>query len=105
MKPSFAEQISQCVEKVPIVKHVARKKFIGLFTIGLIKSRNVQFCEIAQHLNDKVKLPSNEVRIQDFVREVELDYYFVAALLVSLLPAKGKLRLGIDRTEWDAPAR
>jgi hypothetical protein len=101
MKPGFAEQISQCVEKIPIVKNVARKKFVGLFTIGLIKSRNVQFCEVAQHLNDKAKLTSNEVRIQDFFREVELDYYFVAALLVGLLPAKGKLRLCIDRTEWD----
>jgi len=101
MKPGFAEQISQCIEKVPIVKNVARKKFLGLFTIGLIKSRNVQFCEVAQHLNDKAKLTSNEVRIQDFFREVDLDYYFVAALLASLLPARGKLRLCIDRTEWD----
>ncbi len=93
MKPGFAEQISQCVEKVPIVKNVARKKFVGMFTIGLIKSRNVQFCGIAHHLNDRAKLTSNEVRIQDFFREVDLDYSFVAALLASLLPAKGKLRV------------
>ncbi|MDJ1470309.1 transposase [Xanthocytophaga flava] len=47
------------------------------------------------------KQSSNEVRIQDFFREVEIDYFFVAVLLVSLLPTKGKLRLCIDRTEWD----
>lgn len=101
MKQSLVEQVSKVLAKVPIVKNLARRKFICLFVLGLIKSRNVQFCEIAQHLNDEAKLSSNEVRIQDFFREVDIDYFFVAALLISLLPAKGKLRLCIDRTEWD----
>jgi hypothetical protein len=101
MKQSLVEQISKVLSEIPIVQNLARKKFICQFVIGLIKSRNVQFGEVAQHLNDKAKLSSNEVRIQDFFREVEIDYFFVAALLVSLLPRKGKLRLCIDRTEWD----
>jgi hypothetical protein len=101
MKQSLVEQVSKVLAKVPIVKNLARRKFICLFVLGLIKSRNVQFCEVAQHLNDEAKLSSNEVRIQDFFREVDIDYFFVTALLVSLLPAKGKLRLCIDRTEWD----
>ena len=37
----------------------------------------------------------------DFFREVEIDYHCVAALLLSLLPKGKKLRLCIDRTEWD----
>jgi hypothetical protein len=101
MKQSLVEQISKVLSEIPIVENLARKKFICQFVLGLIKSRNVQFAEVAQHLNDKAKLSSNEVRIQDFFREVELDYFFVAALLLSLLPSKGKLRLCIDRTEWD----
>jgi hypothetical protein len=101
MKQSLVEQVSKVLAKVPIVENLARRKFICLFVLGLIKSRNVQFCEVAVHLNDEAKLSSNEVRIQDFFREVNLDYFFVSALLVSLLPAKGKLRLCIDRTEWD----
>jgi hypothetical protein len=101
MKQSLVEQISKVLTEIPMVQNLARKKFICQFVIGLIKSRNVQFAEVAQHLNDKAKLSSNEVRIQDFFREVEIDYFFVAALLVSLLPSKGKLRLCIDRTEWD----
>lgn len=101
MKQGFVEQISNSLVKVPIVENLARQKFIHLFILGLIKSKNVQFSEIAQHLNAKAKLSSNEVRIQDFFREVELDYFYVAMLLVSLLPKKGKLRLCIDRTEWD----
>ena len=52
-------------------------------------------------MNEKVKLASNENRIQDFFRETELDYFFVATLLISLLPKDKKLRLCIDRTEWD----
>lgn len=101
MKQSLVEQVSKVLAKLPIVQNLARRKFICLFVLGLIKSRNVQFCEIAHHLNQEAKLTSNEVRIQDFFREVDIDYFFVAALLVSLLPAKGKVRLCIDRTEWD----
>jgi transposase len=46
-------------------------------------------------------MSSNEVRIQDFFREVDIDYFYVALLLLQFLPAKKKLRLCIDRTEWD----
>jgi hypothetical protein len=101
MKQRLVEQVSKVLAKVPIVENLARRKFICLFILGLIKSRNVQFCEVAVHLNEEAKLTSNEVRIQDFFRQVDIDYFFVAALLVSLLPARGKLRLCIDRTEWD----
>lgn len=101
MKPSLIDEITRLLGKVPIVKNLARRKFIYQFVLGLIKSRNVQFCEVAQHLNDEAKLSSNEVRIQDFFREVQLDYLSVATLLISLLPAKHKVRLCIDRTEWD----
>lgn len=101
MKQSLIDEITTVLQNVPIVANLARKKFIAQFTIGLIKSRNVQFCEVAHHLNEKVKLASNENRIQDFFRETELDYFFVATLLISLLPKDKKLRLCIDRTEWD----
>jgi hypothetical protein len=101
MNQKLTDEITSVLSKVPIVENLSRKKFISLFILGLIKSRNVQFCEVAVHLNDQAKLTSNEVRIQDFFRQVELDYFYVALLLVSLLAAKEKLRLCIDRTEWD----
>jgi hypothetical protein len=101
MNQRLESEITSVLSKVPIVKNLARKKFVGLFVLGLIKSRNVQFCEVAQHLKDGPKLSSNEVRIQDFFREVDLDYFCVALLLLQLLPPKKKLRLCIDRTEWD----
>ncbi len=101
MKQSLIDEITNVLQKVPIVENLARKKFVSQYIIALVKSRNVQFCEVAQHLNDSVKLASNETRIQDFFREVEIDYHCVAALLLSLLPKGKKLRLCIDRTEWD----
>ena len=54
---------------------------------------------MAQHLNDGAKLASNETRIQDFFHEVDLNY--LAVLLVGLRPGTDKLRLCLDRTEWD----
>lgn len=101
MKQSLVAKITSLLSNVPIVKNLARKKFIGLFVVGLIKSRNVQFNAVAQHLNDEVQTISNEVRIQDFFRQVDLNYAGVALLLLSLLPTNKKLRLCMDRTEWD----
>ena len=105
-RQSLITEVTEILSKVPIVKNLARKKFISQFTLGLIQSRNVQFCQVAQHLNDEVKVASNEgggapLRIQDFFRAVDLDYSCVAMLLLSLLPKDKKLRLRIDRTEWD----
>lgn len=101
MKQSLIDEITTVLQNVPVVTNLARKKFIAQFTVGIIKSRNIQFCEVAHHLNDNVKMTSNENRIQDFFREVDIDYQAVAILLVSLLPKDKKLRLCIDRTEWD----
>ena len=101
MKQSLINEITHVLQNVPIVTNLARKKFVSQFVIGLIKSRKVQFCEVAHHLNDKAKVASNENRIQDFFRDVEIDYQSVAILLISLLPKNQKLRLCIDRTEWD----
>ncbi len=101
MKQRLIAKITTVLQHVPLVGHLSRQKFIAQFVIGLIKSRNVQFCEVAQHLNDAVKPASNETRIQNFFRDVTLDYLVLARLLLSWLPAAGKLRLCLDRTEWD----
>jgi hypothetical protein len=101
MNQRLTNEITSVLSKAQIVENLARKKFLGAFILGLIKSKKVQFCEIAHHLNEDAKLVSNEVRIQDFFREVEIDYKQVAILLISLLPPKKKVRICIDRTEWD----
>lgn len=101
MKQYCSAEVTAILDKVPIVKNLARKKFIVLFVLAMIKTRSVQFCEVAQALNDEVHVSSNEIRIQDFFREVSLDYEQLAILLAMFLPKKGKVTLCIDRTEWD----
>jgi len=101
VKQRLSAKITTLLQAVPFVQHLSRQKFVGQFIIGLIKSRNVQFGEVAHHLNDAVKPASNETRIQDFFREVDLNYLLLAQLVLRLLPAQGKLRLCLDRTEWD----
>lgn len=101
MKTSFSDKIREIFAKVKIVKNLARQKFVFSFLLGLIKSRKVQFCEVAQHLNDQVQDICNEVRIQDFFRQVALDYEQIALLLCLFLKPKEKVSLCIDRTEWD----
>ena len=101
MKQYCCAEVTAILDIVPLVKNLARKKFIVLFVLAMIKTRAVQFCEVAQALNDEVKASSNETRIQDFFREVELDYEQLAILLAMFLPKRGKVTLCIDRTEWD----
>ncbi len=102
MKTSFNDKIKELFFKVKIVKNLARQKFMFSFLLGLIKSRKVQFCEVAQHLNEEVQDICNEVRIQDFFRQVELDYEQIALLMCLFLKRKEKVRLCIDRTSEDA---
>ncbi len=95
------DKITRVLDKYPIVLNKARKRFVILFILGMIKLRSVQFCEVSQGLNDKVKAQSNEKRIQDFFRQVNLNYEQVALLLSMFIPRKKKVTLCIDRTEWD----
>lgn len=101
MKTNFNAKIKELFAQVKLVNNLARQKFVFRFLLGLIKSRRVQFCEIAPHLNEQVKSSCNEVRTQDFFRQVPLDYEQVAVLLCLFLNRQGKVRLCIDRTEWD----
>ena len=101
MKQHFSTKIKEIFDKVELVSNLARKKFIFSFVLALIKSRKVQFCEVAEHLNEQVQDICNEVRIQDFFRQAKLDYRQVALLLSLFLSPKKKVRLCIDRTEWD----
>jgi hypothetical protein len=56
MKTCFSDKIRALFSKVKIVSNLARQKFMVSFVLGLIKSRKVQFCEVAQHLNDEAKM-------------------------------------------------
>jgi hypothetical protein len=100
VKQRLIAKITTVLQQVPLVGNLARQKFMAQFIIGLLKSRNVQFCEVAQHLNDRVKVASNETRIQDFFRQVRLDADALARLLLHLLPGQGPVRLCLDRTGW-----
>ena len=71
---------------------------------GLIKSRNVQHNRIAAAIKETAeqpKLSSIIHRIEDFFRELKPNREAFALLMLSFLDPKKKLRICIDRTEWD----
>jgi len=80
--------------------HKARQDFISYFITGMIKSRNVHFCEIASHMDTQVGISSNLRRIQKFFAEYKINYRLIAIVLLTLLPRGRKIILGIDRTNW-----
>ncbi|MBD2703457.1 transposase [Spirosoma sp. BT702] len=101
MKQSLKGEITSILYSAPIVDNLARKTFISLFVLALLQTRKVQFNELATVLNDQVKITSNQNRIEDFFREVAINFQAVAHLRLALLPKMVKLPLTIDRTEWD----
>jgi Transposase DDE domain len=100
------EEISLSLKNIRIVGNLSRQKMLILTVCSLVQSRSVLLNELAYHLNDRVKTASNETRLQDFFREVPFDYDALASFLLCFLNdaggvAGGKIRLTIDRTEWD----
>ena len=73
-------------------------------TIGILKSRKVQLPDIANAVQtgeDTRLIKSIIHRFEDFFREVHLNYDMLALCFLSCLGEKGKIRLCLDRTEWD----
>jgi len=101
MKSSFSSKVIDLMLCSEIVTHLSRKKCMASCIVAMIRGRSVQFNELAEYMNDQVEESSNEVRLQDFFREVSLNYDQVAIFLAGFLPAEGKISLTIDRTEWD----
>ena len=98
MKNIIVSKIKNLFLEIPLAKNLARQTFISEFTLGVIKSRNVQFKEVGLHFTTDSKVESTERRIQAFFKDFDFDYQQVAILLVMFLP-KGKLSLSIDRTD------
>jgi transposase len=79
----------------------SRTDFIELVVLGLINSRSVQFCEIADKMLGDADTESKHRRIQRFMSEYALDYEWLSYFLILLLPKQGKLKICMDRTEWE----
>ena len=101
---TLQSEIRRILNENQIVRNALRKEFLGLYIPALVQSNSVQFCKTAEFLNSDVKIQSNMTCIQSdrrcgFYREVEINYDFVAILLLTLLPKNKKLRISIDRTD------
>ena len=79
----------------------SRTDFIELVVLGLISSRSVQFGEIADKMMGDADTESKHRRIQRFIGEYDIDYEWFAYFLILLLPKHGKLKISMDRTEWE----
>ncbi|MFY7828873.1 MAG: IS4 family transposase [Flectobacillus sp.] len=100
----FTDKVSSFLGTFQIVANKARQSCLSQLVLGVIKSRQVQLPAIAEAIRlDKegAQLSSIIHRLEDFFRESTLDFDAIALLLVLILGDKGKLRLCIDRTNWE----
>ena len=67
MKKYCTDEVTGILEKIPIVNNKARKKIVILFIQAIIKTRKVQFCEIAPYFyvetNQKLKKIRYTIRL------------------------------------------
>ena len=71
MKNIINSKIKNLFSQIPLAKNLARQTFISEFTLGVIKSRNVQFKEVGLHFTTDSKVASTERRIQAFFKDFE----------------------------------
>ena len=100
MKDFLHSKVIKLMSSFAIVQHLSRQKCATSLVLSLIRTRQVQFQELAVVFNDQVKEASNERRIQAFFKEAQLDEDQLAFML-SLFLVWGKIDLCLDRTEWD----
>lgn len=100
-----AELFEKAIHGIQIIDNKrinkSRVDFIVLAVSGLIQAKSVRFHEIADKMDTDCKEESNLRRIQNFMSDYDLDMEFVMMLILLLLPIKCKMRLSIDRTNWD----
>jgi hypothetical protein len=99
----FTTEVNHLFKIYEIVSHKSRQTCLYQAVLGIIKSRNVQLPAIAEAIKleaEGIQTKSIIHRLEDFFRETNLDYEALALLFVFCL-GKGKIRLCIDRTEWD----
>lgn len=100
MDRSPLTNLYEMIRNLGIIRHKKRQEFLCALLAGLIKSRSVQFGEIADKMDKPIKVSSIERRIQDFFLRVRFDYGQLMLFFLSFVHHQ-QLRLSIDRTEWD----
>ena len=88
------------IRSLGVVKHKNRQEFLDQIIAGMIKSRSVQFCEIAHCIDKPINLESIERQIQDFFQKTDFDYRALMMYFLCFIHHE-RLNLSIDRTEWD----
>lgn len=100
MDRSPLTNLYELIRSFGIIAHKKRQEFLCELLGGMIKSRSVQFSELADKIDKPIKVSSIERRIQDFFLRVSFDYGQLMLFFLSFIHHDG-LVLSIDRTEWD----
>lgn len=100
MDQSPLTNLYEWIRKIGIIGHKKRQEFLCELLVGLIRSRSVHFCEIADKMDIPILPSSIERRIQDFFQKVHFDYSRLILFFLGFIHHQ-RLILSLDRTEWD----
>jgi hypothetical protein len=82
--------------------HGARLNFLALFLIALLRVKTINLAELATGFRSETKTESSYKRLQRFFQKFDLDYFFIARLIVSLMKIPQPWVLSLDCTNRNA---
>jgi hypothetical protein len=101
----IAELIGNSIDQIKKLHnksiHKSRISFLELVIPAIICAKSVQYQDIGAQMKGDIQESSKSRRVYNFINDYEIDYEIVAYFLLLLLPKKGKLKLCLDRTEWE----
>jgi hypothetical protein len=92
--------LSQLILK-HIKMHSARLSFFAQMIMSAIKTGKVSLKRLVEEIGGEATLESKIRRCQKFFQEQELDMISGGKLIVAILGIIGKVKIVIDRTNWD----
>jgi len=68
--------------------------------MAVIQATSVTIKELAKYVDSIGSIKARITKIERFFRNQEFDYIIIGKIIISLIGSKKKLRLAIDRTNW-----
>lgn len=80
--------------------HPARIQTFACLILAVIKAKTVRVKELAMHVESQGNLHAQIAKVERWFLHQTIDFVNVGKLILKLLGKEGKLRIAIDRTNW-----
>jgi len=80
--------------------HPARIRTFADLIWGVVKAKTVKIKELAMHVSSQGNLHAKIIRVERLLLKQDINLVCFGKIILKLLKSEGKLKLAIDRTNW-----